>query len=584
MTQATSTSPELQEFETVTLRPYFEFNRNGVYFIAVETDKDGTASEKPPLRLSDTIEIIGRGTDSAGNHYRVIKWRDNVTNKQKIAPLSMADIGTNAGFQALQQRGIMVHSGRRKRELLADYLQADGATTPYHITDKSGWHGKSYILPNGEILNPATDGKHKNTPQTLYNGDTSQAKAYTISGSLKDWQNQVSRFAAGNSRLCLAIGASLAAPLLSLLHEQNGGFHLYGDSSDGKTTAAKVALSVWGEPESLKLTWRGTDIGFSNAALARNDNLLVLDEIGEADPRVISKTAYSVINGKSKLQGAKDGGNRHLSEWRIMLFSTGEYALQNYLERAGIKWEAGQAVRLPSLPAATQYGIFDTLHGFRSGAALSDNLLNSIETQHGTAGRAWIAKLQTLSLEQIQAARDVFLSTLPDLDGQALRIARRFAIVAAALELATDITGLAAGVGMAGIRQCFDDWRAINGTGKYEDRAIIENAINFMQLYADSMRFVNWDSEFTNHNHAGYRRESNDKAIDDFWVNPFVFETEILKGVDKRKGCLILSRINWLQKPNANNKGGYKFQRFGKGRFYVLHGIEPPYPYDDEEM
>lgn len=116
--------------------------------------------------------------------------------------------------------------------------------------------------------------------------------------------------------------------------------------------------------------------------------MLVLDEIGEADPRTISKTAYSVINGKSKLQGAKDGGNREQSEWRIMLFSTGEYALQNYLERAGYTWEAGQAVRLPSLPAATQHGIYDTLHGYPNGAALSDHLLTAIAQQHGTSGRA----------------------------------------------------------------------------------------------------------------------------------------------------------------------------------------------------
>ncbi|WP_268887578.1 DUF927 domain-containing protein [Kingella kingae] len=37
-----------------------------------------------------------------------------------------------------------------------------------------------------------------------------------------------------------------------------------------------MALSVIGNPQALKMTWRGTDLGFSNAALARNDGLLIL--------------------------------------------------------------------------------------------------------------------------------------------------------------------------------------------------------------------------------------------------------------------------------------------------------------------
>lgn len=571
--QANQTPPSpLAEFETVTLKPRFECNRKGVFFIATKSDPDGNIQEMPPLRLSDSIQIIGRGVDGAGNHYRVIKWRDSLTHRHKIAALNMADIGTNAGYQALQQRGIMVHSGRKKRELLADYLQLDGETTPYHITDKAGWIGKNYILPSGEIIAETTQ---KSTTRHLYNGDTSQAAAFSVSGSLKAWQEQVCQYAAGNSRLCLAIGAALAAPLLAILGEPNGGFHIYGKSSDGKTTAAKVGLSVWGEPDGLKNAWNGTALGFTNAALARNDNFMVLDEIGEADPRIIGRTAYSVINGKSKLQGAKDGGNRQQAEWRILVFSTGEYDLKNYVERDGLKWEAGQAVRLPSLPATTLHGIYEKLHGAKNGAALSDKLLTAIAAQHGTAGREWIRKIQTLDIATIRTARENFMNTLPELNGQALRVARRFAAVAAALELATDITGLAAGVGMAGVKQCFDDWLIINGQDDYETRAIIENAVNFMQIYGESSRFVHWDCYYTNSNHAGYYRELDEKAKrKELWIVPAVFENEVLRNADKNQSCLVLHGIGWLQKPK--NGKGWKQQRFQKGRYYVLLGLEPP--------
>lgn len=555
-------SGSLNAFEEVVLQPRYECNSTGVYFVDVVTDKDGSTNEKAPLRLSDCIELIGRGRDQDGNHYRIIEWRDYLTKKTQVAALPMAEIGSN--WQMLLKNGLTVHSGRRKRELLADYLQTNGLHAPYTVTPKCGWQKNAYVLPNGEIIS-------NNTERIIYNGDTSQAHAYTVSGSLNAWQNKIARYAAGNSRLLLALGTALAAPLLTITGEQNGGFHIYGDSSDGKTTAALVALSVFGNPQTLKMTWRGTDLGFSNAALARNDSLLVLDEIGEANPRTISKTAYSVINGKSKIQGAKDGGNRTAQEWRILLFSTGEYSMNAYMNNAAEKWEAGQAVRLPSIPAATQYGIYENLHEFQDGAMLSEHLQAATQQQHGAAGRAWIEQLAQMPHERIQAAQTAFMQTLPSLDGQARRVAKRFALVAAALELASEITGLPSGTGMTGIKQCFDDWLVINGTGKHEDRQIIKQAMMFMQMYAASDRFANWESEHTSREHAGYRKISQTEPSE-YWIIPNVFEDEILHGKDIQKGCTVLHDIGWLKRDNER----WKIKRFNKGRFYVLIGIEPP--------
>ena len=58
------------------------------------------------------------------------------------------------------------------------------------------------------------------------------------------------------------------------------------------------------------------------------------------------------------------------------------------------------------------------------------------------------------------------------------------------LGLAAPVTGLAAGVGMAGVKQCFDEWLEANGVGKHEDRRIIEQAEDFIDLYALGMRFL----------------------------------------------------------------------------------------------
>lgn len=126
------------------LQPHYQCDKTGVYFIDVVSDKDGTISEKAPVRLSDCIELIGRGRDQDGCHYRVIEWRDCLTHQTKTTALPMGEIGAN--WQGLLKHGLTVYSGRRKRELLADYLQTCGLHTAYMITPKCGWQKKSLCV------------------------------------------------------------------------------------------------------------------------------------------------------------------------------------------------------------------------------------------------------------------------------------------------------------------------------------------------------------------------------------------------------------------------------------------------------
>lgn len=554
----------LENIEPFRPRPHFEIDNRGVWWINVRTDKDGDIIEAEPLLLSDPIDIIGTGQDNDGAYYRIIKFKDKITRQQKTAALPQAEIAGGKCWERLGFYGLFIESNPTKRRKLADYLQKEGSPTAFTITDRAGWHEDSYIMPSGETIT-ATD----KDPAIIYNGDTSQAKAYQPNGELTDWQQNIARYAVGNSRLCLALGASFAAPLLSLLNEESGGFHLMGDSSDGKTTAAKVALSVWGKPSGSLLSWSGTKIGFSNTAAARNDGLLVLDEIGQASPHVIGDTVYSVMNGINKVQGAKQGGNRALSRWKVMMFSTGEKTPDSILKHHKGDWNAGQAARLPSIRAAAQYGIYDTLHGFEDGALLSEHIAQSAEKYHGVAGRLFIRQL----LDDLEQAKQqatermaAFMATIPELSGQARRVAKRFAIAASALELAAPVTGLPVGVGMAGVKKCFDEWLEANGAGKHEDRRIIEQAEDFIAQHALGTRFMEWSDKSTNKDHAGYRKQEGEKL--ELWVIRRVFADEIAQSFDEAKVCRVLAD-NGLLKYNHKNRG-YQHQRKGNGWFHVL--------------
>ena len=562
--QESTNDYNLENIEPFRPRPHFEIDNRGVWWVNVRTDKDGDIIESEPQFLSDSIDIIDTGQDNDGAYYRIIKFKDKITRQQKTAALPQAEIADGKCWGRLGFYGLSIESNPTKRRKLADYLQKEGSQTAFTITDRAGWHEDSYIMPSGETIT-ATD----KDPAIIYNGDTSQAKAYQPNGELTDWQQNIARYAVGNSRLCLALGASFAAPLLSLLNEESGGFHLMGDSSDGKTTAAKVALSVWGKPSGSLLSWSGTKIGFSNTAAARNDGLLVLDEIGQASPHVIGDTVYSVMNGINKVQGAKQGGNRALSRWKVMMFSTGEKTPDSILKHNKGDWNAGQAARLPSIRAAAQYGIYDTLHGFEDGALLSEHIAQSAEKYHGTAGRLFIQQL----LDDLEQAKQqatermaAFMATIPELSGQARRVAKRFAIAAAALELAAPVTGLPVGVGMAGVKKCFDEWLEANGAGKHEDRRIIEQAEDFIAQHALGTRFMEWSDKSTNKDHAGYRKQEGEKL--ELWVIRRVFADEIAQSFDEAKVCRVLVD-NGLLKYNHKNRG-YQHQRKGNGWFHVL--------------
>ncbi|MGK9608296.1 DUF927 domain-containing protein, partial [Salmonella enterica subsp. enterica] len=87
-------------------------------------------------------------------------------------------------------------------------------------------------------------------------------------------QSDVAAKCAGNPVLTLAIGCSLAGPLLSLVGVLGGGVHLVGDSSSGKSLAQLIGSSVWGDPGVFAASWDMTKGGLEIEASSRNDTIL----------------------------------------------------------------------------------------------------------------------------------------------------------------------------------------------------------------------------------------------------------------------------------------------------------------------
>jgi len=537
------------------LKPRFEVSREGVFYIGTKIDpQSGDATELPPIWLCDRLDIIGRGVDDGGTHYRVLRWRSRGDQQAQALALPLSAIGEREAWAALRSRGLALSPNRRTLENLALYLQTRGSDEMHHVTERGGWTHGAYLLPSGELIGTPSRPVH-------YAGDKSSASAYQAQGSTEAWRDSVARLVRGNSRPMLAIGAALAAPLLHLVDLESGGFHLFGPSGCGKTTSAKAGASVWGEPREQVLNWDSTALALANAAAARNDGLMLLDEMGQGNPDAVSMAAYRLFNGAGKMQGAKDGGNREQARWRVLVLSTGEIDLAGFMSGGGRRTRAGQEVRLASLPADAGKGLgaFDTLNGHTSSGQLAEALEDAARQQHGAVGRSFVAHVASQSTaiaERLRRAIETGRATLPETaSGQVRRVAARFAVTAEALEIATDagLTGWPPGEGRAAVMGCFADWLSRFGLGNREEGQILDQAEGWFALHAfgrfiDCAKAADPNGEPHMLNCAGYRKRDADGL---HWlVFPGVFVEEIAEGFDRTAAAEVLAKVGMLQKGN----------------------------------
>jgi len=215
---------------------------------------------------------------------------------------------------------------------------------------ETGWHGdKLFIMPHQNI----------GEGQAVYQSEDATQDDYRVGGTLHGWQSSIGSMCAGNPLLLLSICTSLAGPILFHVQMKGGGFHLVGDSSTGKTIATIAGASVWGHGEKFLRTWLATGNGLEGIANERNDTILALDELGEADAREVGAVVYALANGTGKTRATRSGSAKKTKRWRIMLFSTGELGLGAFMAEGGQRIRAGQEIRLLDISA---YPPFHAVH------------------------------------------------------------------------------------------------------------------------------------------------------------------------------------------------------------------------------
>lgn len=533
----------------------FEVSPAGVAFIG--TDKHG--ERLPALWICSALQVRAMTRDAkSGEWGRLLEWRDKDNVRHQWAmPLELLQGDGVDVRRELARLGLTISTNKKGRDLLASFLQVWPVENRARCVERLGWHGGVFVTPAESI--------GQDSEIVVFQNAHAIEPAYSVAGSPEEWRDSVGRLAAGNSRLVFALSVAFAGALADVVGEDSGGFHFRGASSSGKTTALKVAASVWGNPNTYPRLWRATANGLEGLAALHNDGLLILDELSQIDPKEAGEAAYLLANGQGKARASRTGAARQSARWRLLFLSAGEESLSALMTRAGRKVNAGQEIRLADIDADAGAGLgaFEALHDQPTPAALALALKDAATRYHGAVGLAWLRCIvadRAKLADFIAAGIKQFVADVvpKDAAGQVLRVARRFGLVAMAGELASGcdlvvsgygLTGWAEGEATTAARKCFAAWfDGFGGIGNREERTMLSQVRAFFEAHGAS-RFALLDDTFPNDrpiaNRAGFVRPTPDGGRE-FLVLPEAFRKEVCAGHDPKAAARILVATGWL--------------------------------------
>lgn len=546
-------------------------------------------------RIASRIDVVAYARNSQNIDWGAcLRFRDQEGISHDWC-IPRSKLGGDTSFcKELLAMGAYISPYQEDRLALAECLLTMPVTNKARSVSKVGWDNNLFVFADGSHIG---NSKEMVSYQT---GEPSQC-LYTQNGSLNDWWCNIGMPCKGNSRLILGISAALCGPVLPLLGEESGGFHFTGESSTGKTTALHTACSVWGRPNNHINSWRSTTNGLEGRAALHNHTLLAADEMGQITPQEAGQAVYMLANGQGKIRAQRDGTTRPPTSWQLMFLSTGEVGLEQHMSKAGLEVMAGQQARLIDLhaDAGAGYGLFENLHGKRSGAEFSHFLKEQSSRYHGTLGRAWVKTLANIEtreqiLDDIRAGIVNFSRKyVPEnADGQVIRVARRFGLVASVAEccVSNNLLHWDHGEATDAAATCFRQWVECRGGVRNLEadipliklRKIItergESGFTEIGLSGLSTSELAQPSRVTL-KRLGFRKQNQDGHTDYYFL-PDAFKEEVCAGPNLREAIKNLVRSGALVlgpdgKPQVTKRlPGLGAQRVYHVRSTILSG--PP--------
>lgn len=557
-----TTAQNKPEFERLPY-PYIlvEFDKKnekkGIYKVQT-SNKPDDKQEKQYIRVGDPLYILGYVQDDTSNNWGFLcSWNDP-NSKEHKGIVSFAEINSyNAEwFSRIASGG---YKGTKKD--LTNIFNSIDPKKRYTLIKKTGWYKDCYFLPNKIISN-----NEVNQSDFYFDSDNTE-KLYTDAGELEKWQ-EVKTLIQGNTRLEFAYLVAFAGVLLDIAGMESGGFAFEGASSSGKTTALRIASAVWGSREHLR-QWRTTDNALEGLAVLHNDNILLLDELGQATAEAVSNAVYMLANGQGKTRADRRGEKRQAKKWNVLFLSSGEIGINQKLAENGKKAKAGQEVRYIGIPTAKDH--ICELHGLESAKDLVDKVKELTSKNYGFDGVKFlefvIKNYKRICQEINGAISDYAKSFYCGNNSQIERVSNRFALIEYTRYLLC-LAGLIDDTFAKGtVKACFADWKADREQAESHEEQEILNAVRlFIETYPS--RFQSPLYEFGGIERAGFKDVSEGQEI--YYFFPEYFKNHIVKGFSVNFACKVLASNGWLKNESGRNTTRKRFKNEAYQHYYAI--------------
>jgi uncharacterized protein (DUF927 family) len=578
--------------------------RDGYIYKAVSTKDDVRY-----VRISSYIYVYGHLRNTQGKDWSYILHVRNREGKFSEVILPSDALFDRGDFrQTLLQSGAIVDASTEKAYLI-NYIQDYPVQVYFLLVDKLGWteDRSSFLLPGQIISKTGVEQKYEPYLNPAVQNNVAAIKQ---SGTLQEWQGMVAEHCNGNSLLEMMLYISFLPPLLELLDLPNIGVHLYGETSRGKTTALRVAASVYGDPPGMMQNWRVTDNAMESLAYFHNHILLLLDEINQASPKTLGETIYMLGNGVGKNRARQDSSLRAAKRWLLAYISTGEVRTDDYLREDGAhRVMGGQAVRMLdiSIDAGRGMGVVELFGGFNSAGEMIGHLNETTRRFHGTPIVAYIQRLidgmnVDVLKQRYEETRQQFLSQFGP-DGQSPqveRILKHFASIAFAGELAISLGVLPFQAGQSGqaITSMVQVTRRYLQSREGMEGSDILEVINRMRRMLSLQRYSNFQRCEMNNNRLSF---GDNRAPNTFWgyyedglnnpsyyhIPKLIFKDVFCPGVNYKDVLRALHSRGWVASTDAKNFGPERMRCYKISKCLVDEygdGTDEDQPEDEDRI
>ena len=316
--------------------------------------------------------------DPSGDHLVELAWRDGSRWVSRLIRRAV----TKSGRKLVAEAGdaglpVIEAEARQAERWLAAAEAANHQAMARHLVARQlGWQAdnKTFVT--------AQDVPWRVEPR--YADQSAALAAHRPCGTLASWKEAI---AAASKRLIVQVGAyaGLASPLLEPLVLDSFTVDISGRSTRGKTITAMVALSCWADPSDRSEamhTWQAASvIGIEKRLNLVSGLTVVIDETRLVkDPALVDAVVYMIPKNHGRPRG---GGWPNMIPWRTVVVSTGEQPATSFTTHQGA---SARVLSICSPPFGADS---------EASRAAAEAVKQGVETSYGTAGPAFVARLQT---------------------------------------------------------------------------------------------------------------------------------------------------------------------------------------------